>query len=443
MPVKSWMRMLVGVGIAALLVVVAAGAGAWGAGGPSSARVSSLVGSAFRISGPQATSSENWPAVAWNGSGNEFLVVWSDGRNSSTRGSDIYGRRVSAAGSAVGPDFRISGPAAIDVESNPAVAWNATANEYLVVWDDNRNSSTRSLDIYGRRVSAAGTPLGADFRVSGAGAIWDDLWPAVAWDATANEYLVVWDDGRNSSTRSWDIYGRRVSAAGTPLGADFRVSGAGAISYENWPAVAWGGTANEFLVVWGDGRNFTSSLDDIYGRRVSAAGTPLGADFRISGPNAWSHEATPAVAYDSTANQFLVVWTDPRNIDTRGDDIYGRRVSAAGAPVGANFRISGPNAISYEANPAVAYNSTSNQFLVVWQDYRNSSSIDDIYGRRVSAAGTPVGADFRISGSYPTSEDEWPAVAYDSASNQFLVVWQDYRNFSTRGDDVYGRRVAV
>jgi hypothetical protein len=92
----------------------------------------------------------------------------------------------------------------------PAVAWNGTANEYLVVWEDGRNSSTRHFDIYGRRVSTAGSPAGGDFRISGPNATANEGYPAVAWSQTANQYLVVWQDGRTSSDRGDDIYGRRV-----------------------------------------------------------------------------------------------------------------------------------------------------------------------------------------------------------------------------------------
>ena len=58
-----------------------------------------------------------------------------------------------------------------------------------------------------------------------------------------------------------------------------------------------------------------------------ADGARIGGDFRISGPNATSNDADPAVAWNQTANQYLVVWQDGRNHSTRGCDIYGRRVT--------------------------------------------------------------------------------------------------------------------
>ena len=53
--------------------------------------------------------------------------------------------------------------------------------------------------------------MGHDFRISGAGANTFERHSAVTWSTAGNEYLVVWQDGHNSSTRGDDIYGRRVA----------------------------------------------------------------------------------------------------------------------------------------------------------------------------------------------------------------------------------------
>jgi hypothetical protein len=73
-------------------------AGGVGAGGDRSARVFGPLGPDFRVGGPYATADDGDAAVAWNGSADEYLVVWWDERNEGTSGSDIYGRRVGAGG---------------------------------------------------------------------------------------------------------------------------------------------------------------------------------------------------------------------------------------------------------------------------------------------------------------------------------------------------------
>ena len=144
---------------------------------------------------------------------------------------------------------------------------------------------------------------------------------------------------------------------------------------------------------------------EIFGQRLDAAtGTQVGVnDFRISdmGPDGDSSYGafSPAVAYNGINNQYLVVWYGDDSTAPLMDDefeIFGQRLNAAtGAQVGANdFRISdmGPEgSTSYDASSStVAYNSTNNEYLVVWQGDDNAPPLVDeefeIFGQRLNAA---------------------------------------------------------
>ena len=401
-----------------------------GAAPAADGKVTPVVGSDFRISGSQATALEADAAVAWNADATEYLVVWVDERNDAGSGSDIYGRRVDADGSRLGEDFAIN--AALTDQEDPAIV--STGAGYLVVWVDSRKIHPRGTDIYGQRLSATGELIGNPFRVCGAKALGFDHAPAIAWDGS--ETLVVWSDSRNETERNYDIFGRRVSADGVPQGADFRISGTSAVADEYKPAVAWNGT--EYLVVWEDLRDDAARGVDVRGRRVSAAGAPEGKDFRISDTSATADDKAPAVASDNV--NFLVVWQDSRLRPDRQTDIYGRIVSAAGQPVGANFRVCGPQATGWDWVPAVVWDGTIPTYLVVWQDERNwADRGSDIYGRRVAGSGARVGGDFRISGPGATDSEYSPAVAWNGSIH--LVVWQDARNATVRDRDIWGRRV--
>ncbi|MBN2113194.1 MAG: hypothetical protein JW785_03605 [Acidimicrobiia bacterium] len=378
--------------------------------------------------------------MAYNPAAFEYLVVWSDGRREGTRGFDVYGRRLSAAGAAVGADFRISSNAGKADDLGPAVAYNVTANQYLVVWSDARNASTRGTDIYGRRVSATGTLIGGEFRISDPGAVGDDCSPAVAHNPNSKEYLVVWEDWRNEGLQGPDVYGQRLSPTGGAKGTNFRIGDSPGASDEVWPAVAHNPTANQYLVAWMDARNGTW---DIYARRLSAAGGLLAGSTRICAPAATANEYRPQVAYNPAADEYLVVWSDERNLATRLRDIYGRRVSSAGATVGSDIRISSNGAVSHDLQAAVAYNPAADRYLVAWADKRSYATRGyDIYARRLSGTGAPVTGDFRVTGNGGVADEEWPAIAYNPTADQYLVVWQDYRAETTRGTDIFGRRVA-
>ena len=96
--------------------------------------------------------------------------------------------------------------------------YNATNDEYLVLWQDACNGVT-DYSIYGQRVSASGTFLGDNFAIAATDG--NQLHPrsclggppAAAWNAESNEYLVVWED-------SSDIYAQRIAANGDLLGVD-------------------------------------------------------------------------------------------------------------------------------------------------------------------------------------------------------------------------------
>jgi hypothetical protein len=349
------------------------------------------------------------------------------------------GGKLVAAWPTLGSEIRISGLGALGDEWYPDVAYNPVASEFLVVWQDRRNGSSRGWDIYGQRVSAAGSLVGGEFRISGPGATSDETEAAVAYGRAANEYLVVWADGRTSISRGSDIYGQRVSATGSLVGANFPISGTAAVGADLWPAVAYDSAEGAFLVVWQDDRKTASRGSDIYGQRVSVRGYRVGANFRVSGPGATAREGVPALAYNSATHEFLVVWWDLRDGGPRRSDIYGRRVSASGTPVDEDFRVAPPGQ-RRQYFPAVAFGSGIHQYLVVWQDVRPYYNNPEIYGRRVSGWGSPRGPEFPIPG-YVGSEVE-PAVAHGAAADEFLVVWSDWRDAPWWGSNVYGRRVS-
>jgi hypothetical protein len=447
----------------------------------------------FRISfmGPDGDTrfGASFAALAYNSRNNEYLVVWEGNDNTGTQvDKEIYGQRLNAAtGALLGGNIRISdmGPDGdVNFEArHPAVAYNGVNNEYLVVWqgDDNTNNE---LEIFGQRLNAAtGAEVGTnDFRISDMGPDGDTDFaarvPAVAYNGVNNEYLVVWqgdDDTAPLVDGEREIFGQRLNAAtGEEVGDnDFRISDMGPDGDTNFaaffPAVAYNSVNNEYLVAW-LGTDNTGPLGasevEVFGQRLNAAtGVEVGAnDFPLSdlGPGADTplDEAQPAVAYNSVNNEYLVVWHADYDIAplVKGEfEIFGQRLNAAtGAAVGANdFRISdmGPDGDKHFAGgePAVAYNAAKNEYLVVWHANDNSGTLVvgevEIFGQRLNAAtGAAVGAnDFRLSDMGPDGNPSFaalfPAVAYNGANNEYLVVWAG-DDTTDKEFEIYGQRFA-
>ncbi len=95
-----------------------------------------------------------------------------------------------------------------------------------------------------------------------------------------------------------------------------------------------------------------------------------------------------------------------------------RAASKAGAPIGFNFPISALG--DQQVFPAVAYSSEREEYLVVWHNEWPGNK--DIYGQRVSKNGTLAGPWSAIS--FGPGDRYYPDVAYNSKRNEYLVVWE-------------------
>ncbi|MCP4540293.1 MAG: hypothetical protein GY832_24400, partial [Chloroflexi bacterium] len=245
------------------------------------------------------------------------------------------------------------------------------------------------------------------------------------------------------------------------------------------PGVAYNSTDNEYLVVWSgdDDTDFGSgALKDgefeIWGQRINAAtGAEMGVDFRISdmgGDADVDYSAkNPQVAYNSGANEYLVVWSGDDTGLNDENEIYAQRINAAtGAEVSNNdFRISdmGPDGDdAYDAlYPSAAYNNFNEEYLVVWYgdddtDFGSGSLANnetEVFGQRIHgdhSEGDQVTGetDFRISDMGPDGEADYdaygPQAAAHSTNNEYLVVWYGDDNTSPLVNDeneIYGQRI--
>jgi hypothetical protein len=176
---------------------------------------------------------------------------------------------------------------------------------------------------------------------------------------------------------------------------------------QEYPAVSFDGA--NFLVVWEDAR---SLYDDIYCARVTPAGEVLDPTGIAISTAAFS-QSTPAVSSDGTNS--LVVWADSRS----ADKLYCARVSHSGAVLdtaGIPIQAAGYG----QSHPAVSFDGTN--YLVVWQDWLTGQDTCDIYGVRVSTAGTVVD---RFLGTTQGGKQCTPALCRGQAS-QILLVYSGW-----------------
>jgi hypothetical protein len=204
-------------------------------------------------------------------------------------------------------------------------------------------------------------------------------------------------------------------------------------------AIAYSPKANKHLAVWEDHHWGWGDDWDIYGRFVSTSAVADGAMFGIAWADA-KHRLAPDVVHNTVTDQFMVAYE--LEYAANDHDIYARHVSPSGQLSTVELPV--VTTTAYDSDPAIAYNSVLNQYLVVWQ---RSSELGrhDIYGQRLHANGAPYGGEFLIyapspmqalspdSPSTPFDAIE-PDVAFSPILRNYLVVWQDKLAPSTTFD---------
>jgi hypothetical protein len=162
---------------------------------------------------------------------------------------------------------------------------------------------------------------------------------------------------------------------------------------------------NVFLVV--------SAYGPVRGLFVNAQGGAAGSVFTVSGT---SHSNYPRVAYSADLKGFLVVWTAEEGATFV---VRSRTVTYPGT-LGPERTISDGTTAWLEAAPALAYSSTSKQFLVAWQ------GVGPVKARLVGLDGAAVGAAQELSSAYGRD----PGVAWNPDRNEFGVSFNGEANRS-------------
>jgi hypothetical protein len=200
------------------------------------------------------------------------------------------------------------------------------------------------------------------------------------------------------------------------------------------PAVAYNSVRGEFLVAWD--RPLGVGNHGVYVQRADIHGNLMGGETAVDtvGDN-WE----AAVAYNSHSDEYLVVYSHEYDVDDY--DIYARIVKGDGTTPYSGFWID--VALGIQRYPAVAYNSQSNEYLVVYGSETGAgTSLLNIVGRRVAADGTLVGSGPTTIGSGVLTRVA-PDVAYNATRNEYLVAYaRQYWTGSKWDFDVLGQRTS-
>ena len=380
-----------------------------------------LAGAVFGLPFPIADSinlDENHPAVAYNPDRKEYLAVWhNDGLK-----DNLQAQRLDQHGQKIGSAFFIS-QGDNHLLAYPDVAYNSQHGQYLVVWENMDGDGW--ISIQGRRIAGDGTVLDdSDLLISYLDEDVEAYNPAVAYSASADRYVVVWAEMSVSPT-AYHVFARKVPHTDNPEGVKIEISQSPYL-HRN-PDIAYNPGIHKLLVVWEQYSN-VESITQVRGRlltgnvafendaftfdpgrdtsitnpAVAAISNPSGAikfmvvaqnaftstDFDILGyflnqagnvtlkanpAQASSSETSPAVSGSEASGEYLVAW---REDAAAGDKpIKARRYDLSGDNIYEPYTLDAANA-NYPAVAAGALGS----FLLAWQDQPLSAATDEIYG---------------------------------------------------------------
>ncbi|MDD5530141.1 MAG: hypothetical protein PHX21_08950 [bacterium] len=296
---------------------------------------------------PVCNSSQNqfFPRSAYDGS--NYLVIWIN------EGTGVYGQFLDKNGAFIDTNFLI-----VNGHISQASLWS-NGNNYLIIWVNDSISS--DMNICGSIISKTGVTMVPSFFISNAPDT--QLFP----EATSidSNYLVVWSDRRNGD---WDIFAQKISYNGMLTGNNFSVSQKSVP--EQRAKIASNDTT--VMIVWEEDYGLFVGWD-IRASILDADMNYLYKDVVISDA-AWD-QRVPSVCWSAKDEKFIVSWNDYRVPIINKANIYIAKVNQIGTS--SETQITNNN--NFEKRETSIASST-NCFLIAWEDWRQGSSNKDIYG---------------------------------------------------------------
>ncbi len=369
------------------------------------------------------SSGDYYPCITADGAGGA-IIAWKDLR--SGVGYDIRAQRIDADGNVEWTANGVLVCGAVLNQSRPAIVADGTGGA-IVTWHDYRTGTNG--DIYAQRVNASGIAQWTANGVAISTAANGQLYPVITTDGVGGA-IIAWQDFRDGD---YDVYARRVDAAGAPLWTAHGVAMCVAANQQVNVAIASDGVGGA-IVAWQDNRSGTNY--DVYARRALSTGVVFWGDAGGTPVTTAAGDQTqPVIAGDGGDQGAFVAWTDRRS--GTNDDIYAQRMNQLGGRPWSVDGVAMCTAADDQLAPSIVYDDADGA-IVVWQDQR-AGGAQDIYAQRVNFFGVQWSPD-GVPVCTAVQNQFFPKAVMDGFGGA-IVAWHDPR--SGVSSDVYAQRIGA
>lgn len=390
------------------------------------------VGSEFQLNSPGAflASHSYQPVIAGNPDGS-FTIAWAGALTPGGSPADLlYARQFDPNGIPLGPEIVVHQSSGQNQHVDGYSIASDSFGNFVVAYarpTPSQNGSTPGYDIYARRFSSSGTAMGSGFQVNTR--TQSDGWhwmPDVAISATG-DFVVSWQSDarlKTGGSYSWQysILARRFSAVGTALGPQFTVdsvlnNSANPDGNVHTATVAMS-ASGPFVVAWSRSDASTSGSTEVFAKRYDSSGNVMGTAFPVN-TYTIGGQSQPQAAMDASG-RFAIAWQS-NGQDGDGYGVFAQAYDAAGLQSGAEFR-----ANSYTTNhqygQSIAVNAAGDA-VIAWLSLEQDGSGHGVYAQRYeeSARFLSIGDVTTVEGHAGTTAIEF-TVTLSAPSTQTVTV---------------------
>jgi len=366
-----------------------------------------------------AAGTQWYPEIISDGSGGA-IIVWTDFR--SGKGSDIYGQRIGADGSAI---WQKDGLPVCFAEENQAYPKMTTdgSGGAIIAWDDFRNDN---FDIFVQGVNKNGRPMWGVNGKAVASSDGNEERPSVTFGPGGGA-IVSWISRVGDSS---SIFAQMINSSGEALWDESGVLISSAQGKQESQKIVTS-TDGGAVVAWEDLR---SGRRNIYAQKISDGGIVL-----------WGLDGVPICMMDSDcelpdmavdkSGGTKIVWQDLREGNF---DIYAQSVGLDGSlEWGARASLINSSMGSVaQQKPKLAYDE-DNGHIVIWEDGRSGYS--DIFAQKINSSGALMWGKEGLAVSVSQGIQRNPQITY-AGEGSVIVVWEDARSGSRW--DIYAQKIA-